>query len=618
MTTPHFQPLTVQASWKAQQITFEDLAIRARAGPAVAFISGSGYAGGGRTNFVIRELNLLQGDEAYLELAESARLTVTTNLEFELESLKLKSPGASNARRLELSAGIRRPNVAAFEVHATNVNPALFQSFFTRSLSGLDLEELSITAGWSNSPLTGILAGRFSVEEQNFERLTAVIDSHIGTNGLEVRQLSIFNPEAEICRAKGILPIFIQPLELEKLHVARTHEINFDAETMPNEAFWQTVSRLTQVHLSNAAVRFSVHGPIAQPTGELHVKASGLEYLQTNWNLPRFGAFEGRIALNEQVLAVPEFSIQIAEQPVTVSGRLELGENFWMQRREEIVQYALDHGELRVVAPDVQLAPFTEYLPKYLRPNGKLFADVALRPGRNFYGEVRVREVETRPLEKIGVVQRIEADIALREKTVQIQNLSGVFGGQRLSLRGAIDLSPESVAKGYPDLDLSITGSNVPLARNPDVILRSDLALRVQNGPNRIPVVSGTANLRDSFLLRDITSLVPGRVARPERRPPYFSLPQDPIDDWQLDVHVRGENFMRVRSPFFQGVASANFNVTGTMVEPMALGEASISSGTVIFPFATLAVRQALVSLSSEHPYLAPHLCGRERKSIWF
>jgi len=201
-------------------------------------------------------------------------------------------------------------------------------------------------------------------------------------------------------------------------------------------------------------------------------------------------------------------------------------------------------------------------------------------------------------------VQQIEADLLLRGKEVHFENVSGVFGGERLSLGGKVDLSAESVAKGYPDLDLSIAGYNVPLARNPDVILRSDLNLRVTNGPNRIPVVRGTANLRDSFLLRDITTLVPGRVARPERRPPYFSLTHDPIDDWMLDVRVRGEEFMRVRSPFFQGVASATFHVTGTMVEPIALGEASVSQGTIIFPFATLAVRQALVSLTSENPYL--------------
>jgi translocation and assembly module TamB len=604
---PQLQPLSVQASWRAQQITFDELALRARAGPAVIFVSGSGYAGGGRTNFVVREFRFLKNDEVYLQLSEPTRLTVTTNLEVELDRLVLLSPADSITRELELSAGLRRPNVAALEMRATNVNPALFQNFFERSLGGLDLEELSVSAGWSNSPLTGFVAGRFSVAEENFERLTAAIDVQMATNGILLRQLSIFNPESEICRAKGFLPVTITPLDLEKINVARSQEIDFQAQTVPNEAFWQTISRLTKVHLSNATVRLNVRGTTVAPTGELHVKADGLELQRTNRNLPKIGAFEGRIALNEQALTVPEFSLRVAEQPVTVSGELKLGENFWKQRREEIVQYALDYGTIRMVAPEVQLSPFTEYVPKYLRPQGKLFADIVMRPGRNFDGTIRVRGVETRPLERIGVVQDIEADVALQGKTVRIANLSGVFGGERLSMGGKIDLSAESVSKGYPDVDFSIVGYNIPLARNPDVILRSDLNLRVTNGPNRIPVVSGIANLRDSFLLRDISTLVPGRVARPERRPPYFSLEQDPIDEWRLNIRVRGENFMRVRSPFFQGVASANFQVTGSMVEPIALGEASISSGTVIFPFATLAVRQALVSLTSEHPYL-PHI----------
>ncbi|MGZ8900307.1 MAG: translocation/assembly module TamB domain-containing protein, partial [Limisphaerales bacterium] len=600
---PQLHPLTVQASWKAQQITFEDLTVRARAGGATVFVSGSGYAGGGRTNFVVRELDFIKGDDVYLRLAEAARLTVTTNFEVAVEPLILRGEG----RELLLSGGMRRAEVAAFELRATNVNPSLFQPFVTRSLSGLDVEQLSVTAGWSNGPVVGSVAGRFSVEEENFERLSAALDLQLATNGLSLRELSVFNLQAEICRASGFVPVMIYPLELEKVHVSGVQKINFEAETVPNEAFWQTVSRLTQVHLSNATVRLSVHGTTREPTGELQVKAAGIEYQRTDLKLPSVGDIQARVVLNEQVLSVPEFSVRVADQPVEVSGELELGENFWNQRREEILQYALDHGEVRVVAPEVNLAPFTEYLPKYLRAQGKMFADVSMRPGRNFDGEVRVREVETRPLPKIGVVQEIEADVTLRGKEVRIGNLSGVFGGERLSLGGKIDLSEESVAKGYPDLDFSVVGYNVPLARNPDVILRSDLNVRITNGVNRIPVVSGTAKLRDSFLLRDISTLVPGRVARPERRPPYFSLPQDPLDEWLLDVRVRGEDFMRVRSPFFQGVASANFHVTGTLLEPRALGEASISSGTVIFPFATLAVRQALVSLTSEDPYL-PHI----------
>jgi len=271
------------------------------------------------------------------------------------------------------------------------------------------------------------------------------------------------------------------------------------------------------------------------------------------------------------------------------------------------LQYVLDHAELHVEAPDVNLSPLAERLPKYFRAQGRMLADVWIRPGRNFDGRVQVREVETRPLPKIGVVQQISADVVLKGHEVKIENLSGVFGGQTLSIGGRVDLSAESVAKGYPDLEFSILGNNVPLARNPDVILRSDLDLKVRNGTNRIPVITGTATLRDGFLLRDITTLVPGRIARPSLRPPYFTIPQDPLDEWKLDVRVRGDNAMRVRGPFFQGLVSVNLHVTGNLEEPMALGDVRISSGRVIFPFASLEVKQALVTLNSEDPYL-PHV----------
>jgi translocation and assembly module TamB len=510
-------------------------------------------------------------------------------------------------RELNVRGGFVGSEVALFDVRATNVNPSLFQFFVTRSLSGLDLHQLNVTGGWSNGPVAGSISGSFSVEEESFERLTAAVDLALGTNGLALNKASVLNPQAEIFAARGFLPVSLYPRGTNKLRVSLREEIDFEAETAANESFWKKIASLTGVGVSNAAVRLSVHGTTRKPTGELQVKGAGLEYLRTNKNIPKVGAFEGRVVLNEQVLGVPEFSLRVEDQAVTLAGKMQLGENFWTQRREEILPYVLDHAELHVDAPEVNLAPFTAQLPKYLRAQGKMMVDASILPGRKLDGRIEVREVETRPLAKIGVVQNIEADLLLRGQELQIENFSGVLGGETLSVGGKIDLSSESLAKGYPDIDLAIKGFNVPLARNPDVILRSDLDLQVRNGANQVPVISGAANLRDSFLLSDITKLVPGRVARPERRPPYFTVPQEPLDEWRLDVRVRGENFMRVRSPFFQGTVSANFHVTGNLEEPMALGEAAINSGRVIFPFASLEVKQALVSLTSENPYL-PHV----------
>ncbi len=61
---------------------------------------------------------------------------------------------------------------------------------------------------------------------------------------------------------------------------------------------------------------------------------------------------------------------------------------------------------------------------------------------------------------------------------------------------------------------------------------------------------------------------------------------------------------MRVRSPFFTGTASANFMIQGTAKEPLALGEVNLPSGVIAFPFANLTIRQGIVSMTSENPYV--------------
>ncbi|MEO6035964.1 MAG: translocation/assembly module TamB domain-containing protein, partial [Verrucomicrobiota bacterium] len=57
------------------------------------------------------------------------------------------------------------------------------------------------------------------------------------------------------------------------------------------------------------------------------------------------------------------------------------------------------------------------------------------------------------------------------------------------------------------------------------------------------------------------------------------------------------------RSPIFRGELSTSLKIEGTLKEPMALGDATINSGVVQFPFANLRVDQGFISLTSENPY---------------
>jgi translocation and assembly module TamB len=148
-----------------------------------------------------------------------------------------------------------------------------------------------------------------------------------------------------------------------------------------------------------------------------------------------------------------------------------------------------------------------------------------------------------------------------------------------------------------------LSGTNVPLSRRPESIIRSDLRITIKHTNGAPPLISGIVLLRNSFYLSDLADLVPGKQASADQRPPYFSITETNLADWRLALRVGGERGMRVRSTLFAGEVSPNLRLQGTLKEPVALGDVKIENGTVKFPFASLDVQRGYVTLTSENPY---------------
>jgi len=191
-----------------------------------------------------------------------------------------------------------------------------------------------------------------------------------------------------------------------------------------------------------------------------------------------------------------------------------------------------------------------------------------------------------------------------QQKSASLQAASFTIGGATVRAQGQADLRELNFSNlQIPPFEFSLRGTNVPLSRSPEAIVRSDLDLAITKS-NRAPAsISGTARLRNSYFLRDLADLVPGKVSEPERRPPYFSITTEPLASWRVNVHVLGERFLTVRTPLFNGRISSNLRIQGTLQEPIALGDLKIDSGLVRFPFANLDVTRGLVTLSSTDPY---------------
>ena len=94
---------------------------------------------------------------------------------------------------------------------------------------------------------------------------------------------------------------------------------------------------------------------------------------------------------------------------------------------------------------------------------------------------------------------------------------------------------------------VNLHGTNVPLSRRAELLLRGDFELSLRGGSNRPPKLSGNVTLRDGLYVQHASALVWSAARRPEWRPPYFSVTNEPFADWKLDLAVRGDRFLRVR-----------------------------------------------------------------------
>jgi translocation and assembly module TamB len=76
----------------------------------------------------------------------------------------------------------------------------------------------------------------------------------------------------------------------------------------------------------------------------------------------------------------------------------------------------------------------------------------------------------------------------------------------------------------------------------------------------------------------------------------------EPVANWKMDLAVVGDKFLRVRTPVFSGLLSANMQLRGTLRGPVLTGDVHTDSGQIVFPFGGLEVNQGYASFSGSDP----------------
>ncbi|HEX2862905.1 MAG TPA: translocation/assembly module TamB domain-containing protein, partial [Lacunisphaera sp.] len=423
--------------------------------------------------------------------------------------------------------------------------------------------------------------------------------------GTELQELTVAADGRTLTQATGRLPLAWVADPKTRLLINDDAPLELAAGTEPDSPLWATLAGATGIALTNPSARASLHGTLRQPAGEVRLTVARAAFASQagNFSLPELTDVDLGLEFAREAVTAHALTAKIDGQAVHASGRLVMTDERWRQLWRTPQAFDWRAAEGRVEIPDADLAPLARRFPGFAAAQGRLHARLDLAGAGRITGELQLKDAASRPHPPFGTLKEINADLAFADRTITVRSLSATLGGEPLRLEGSVALD----AYGRPKLALALQGKNLPLVRSTGLLVRTDVDLRADSTEAGVARLSGTINVRDCLLLANVNlrNLLPSGRRDISRNPPYFSVAAEPFNRWPLAVTLRAANTVRLRTTVYNGVASASFQLGGTLGEPRAVGEVTMDEGQVLFPFATFTVQQGTVRLRESDPYHA-------------
>jgi translocation and assembly module TamB len=578
-------PMDVTARWTGAGAAANELTAEAALPRAHVSLRGSADA----TSLRVDALTLGPKDGEVLRSAQP--FAVRWRPELELDPVKLA--GAS----MQIGVGGRWGPAGQANLTARNVTADWLREFVALPKPAWTLQHLQVQATWDRSPLRFTGSAAMAIALGGGRAAEAQVQLRGTDEGIEIQSLQASEAAGVIVTASGRLPLLIRPAQ-EPLVVLRSDgPFALDAATTTNPGFWEKLTELTGVEIADPVVQVHLQGTFARPEGEATLRAARIAASpgRFKWEWPRIEHVNLRLAGDRDGIRLDALKLEIDGQPLRVEGRVPVEASRWFALLRDPRQLA-EHGELRVEVPEADLSAIARYVPAYLAPSGRLQLDLTLRSDQTVQGFIRIRDAASRPLGPLGVLQDVQADVRFEGRSVRLAEVTARMGGQRVSLQGRADLP----AYETPRFDFTLRGDNLPFVRRTGLLVRGDLDLTLKTQADGRNEIGGQVRLRDSLFVADLRALLPSGSKGAASRPPYFAIEMAPLNTWRLAVQVQGERFMRLRTPVFNGTASARIRLDGVLANPRATGQVVIDEGTIRLPFASFEVRQGEVRLAPE------------------
>ena len=610
LIVPRANPVDIDAAWNGLGLTFTNSEVTLKSGTSSLLLRGSTVFEPRNQSLTLTALELSDSNRLILHLENPARIAFDksakagTNTAWSLNIEPLQLTGEN--REFRLAGNVRWPDRGNIQCEAHGLDARLFRDFIPQADTDALLNHLAFEGGWTNGPVTFQLTADAALQTRERFPFSAVARLTGGTAGLSIEQLSILSATQMVCHADGALPVTFNPTRKDGLlQIDDRAPLKLHVSTDPKSILWEKIAAATGLRLQEPNLTANLEGTWAAPQGQVTLQVQRIELSGLSHPLPSVENVDLLAVMDRATARVSRFNFEVEKQPVSLTAEIPLGENFWsdLRRQRHLPDWHDATAHLKI--DNAQLAAFTSLLPQILSAEGAASADISLERGGNLRGEISVTNARTHSLESVGPVRNIQVLAHLDGQTVRLDNASGEIGGQRVNVDGSMQVDEQFWrSNSLPLFQVHLSGTNVPLARNPSILLRANLDLTATNSGDGIPVIYGSVRLRDSLFLADLQTLVPERTASARKRPPYFSVEVEPWAQWGLKVSVTGDSFLRVQTPLFSGKISTILTLQGTLKDPLALGQVKLDPGSAVtFPFSSLEVKQGFITLTSEDPY---------------
>jgi hypothetical protein len=348
--------------------------------------------------------------------------------------------------------------------------------------------------------------------------------------------------------------------------------------------FTEWLEARTGLELVEASLDMELNGDFSRPVGHLNLRIGelGLDAHSTEFKMPAVSDVDIRFRVDESAVVVEQLDLLINKSPLSATMQIPVDVLAALIRANDWTLepwLAAATGSIRLDAWEVE--DWVDWLPPYLRRSGILSGALQLEAGLAMQGELQFTDFGLRPTASLPAVDSIVGRIRFADQVLTISEVGAEMGGSPVELIGRIDLSDWK----QPLWNFQLQGLNVPIIRTTEMILRSDLDLRLQlDEAEPTPLVAGALKLRSGTLLVDFDPLAPSLQKGPGTKPPFFRVAEGPFMDWRFDLKATGEQFMRIRSPYFRTVLSANLDLKGSFAFPELTGSVQTRGGELQFP----------------------------------